>query len=60
MLEVHNINESVRVGDLYSLMIEYHFERKDYQECYALMKKMQERGASIKQFVDQEVMRTVA
>jgi hypothetical protein len=60
LLDMPNINEAVRIGDIISLMIEYHYERKDYQECYALMRKMQEKGASIKQFVDQEVVATVA
>lgn len=46
------IEQAVRRGDLYGIIIEFHFEKREYEKCLEYLKKMKERGIVIAPYVD--------
>ena len=46
------IDQAVRRGDLFAIIIEYYFETGDYQKCFDSLKEMKERGIIIAPYVD--------
>lgn len=52
LLEEPDIEQAVRRGDLYGIIIEFHFEKREYERCLDYLKKMKERGIVIAPYVD--------
>lgn len=47
----------MRRGDLFGILIEYHFDKAEYNKCFEYLKKMKERGIIITPYVDKEIVR---
>lgn len=51
-----DIEQAVRRGDLYGIIIEFHFEKREYERCLDYLKKMKERGIVIAPYVDKQIV----
>lgn len=42
-----NNENGVRFGDIYTLMIEYHYEQNDYQACFDILTLMKAKNINM-------------
>ena len=58
LLQVENISIAIRVGDIYSLLIEYHANRQRWKQAYAILEEMRESipETSIVYYVNQSLL----
>ena len=58
LLQVENIQIAIRVGDIYSLLIEYHANRQRWKQAYAILEEMRESipETSIVYYVNQSLL----
>jgi pentatricopeptide repeat protein len=42
ILQIENINFAVRIGDIYSLLIEYHANRQRWKQAFTVLQEMRE------------------
>jgi intraflagellar transport protein 140 len=47
-----DIEQSIRRGDLYGILIEHYFDKGEYNKCFEFLKKMKERGIIVSPYVD--------
>ena len=61
LLQVENINMAIRIGDIYSLLIEYHANRQRWKQAYAVLEEMRESipETSIIYYVNQNLLMTI-
>ncbi|KAG0579949.1 hypothetical protein KC19_4G137200 [Ceratodon purpureus] len=50
---------SLRVGDLYALLIEFYFRQGNSEQAYQLIEKMRSQKIPIGQFVDQNIVESI-
>jgi intraflagellar transport protein 140 len=46
----------VRAGDIFAVLIEYYYETKNYNACYEMLKKMQERKIIATPYIDTSIV----
>jgi intraflagellar transport protein 140 len=51
-----DIEHAVRAGDIFAVLIEYYYETKNYQTCYEMLKKMQERKIIATPYIDTSIV----
>lgn len=59
LLQDPMIEESIRAGDCYALLIEHYHGVGNFQEADVLIKEMKERGIQVQAFIDKEVLEEV-
>jgi hypothetical protein len=42
ILQVENVNNAIRIGDVYALLIEYHANRQRWKQAYTILQEMKE------------------
>lgn len=42
ILQVENVNSAIRIGDVYSILIEYHANRQRWKQAYGILQEMRE------------------
>ena len=47
-----DIDQSVRRGDLFAIIIEYYYETGEYKNCFDKLKEMKELGIIITPYID--------
>jgi len=47
-----DIEQSVRRGDLFAIIIEYYYETGEYRKCFDKLKEMKELGIIITPYID--------
>ena len=52
LLEEPEIEQAVRRGDIFAIVIEYHFEMQEYDKCFQYLKSMKEKGIIITPYID--------
>lgn len=50
-----NNENGIRFGDIYTLMIEFHYEQNDYQKCFEFLSEMKKKKINIGQYLDHNV-----
>ena len=58
LLQVENIGMAIRIGDIYSLLIEYHANRQRWKQAYTILEEMRETipETSIVYYVNQSLL----
>lgn len=61
LLQIDNLNFAVRIGDVYSLIIEYHSNRQRWQQAFAILQEMRETipETSIRYYVNPQLLATI-
>lgn len=59
LLETPNIDNSIRIGDVYAQLIEYYYSKENYQQAYQLLSKMRSKGIILNPYLDQEIIDTI-
>ena len=59
LLETPNIENSIRIGDVFAQLIEYHYSKESYQPAYQLLTKMKSKGIILNPYLDQEMIDTI-
>ena len=61
LLQIENLNFAVRIGDVYSLLIEYHANRQRWKQAYAILQEMRETipESSIRYYVNPNLLATI-
>ena len=52
MLSEPDIEQAVRRGDIFAIVIEYHFEMGEFDKCLQYLKMMKEKGIIITPYID--------
>ena len=50
------IEQSVRRGDLFAIIVEYYYEVGEYRRCLDKFKEMKELGIIITPYIDKEIV----
>lgn len=53
------IDNAIRVGDVFALLIEYYYKAKEFQKAYALIQQMRDRNIIISPYLDKEMTDTI-
>ena len=53
------VEESIRVGDCYALLIEYYHDAKLFQEAFDLMEQMRDRGIILNPYLERDIMEDI-
>jgi intraflagellar transport protein 140 len=53
------IEDAIRVGDCYAILIENHCHQGNYQDAYNYLKEMQERKIQIQMYVDKSMIESI-
>ena len=58
LLQVENIGMAIRIGDIYSLLIEYHANRQRWKQAYTILEEMRQSipETSIVYYVNQSLL----
>jgi intraflagellar transport protein 140 len=58
ILQVENVNNALRVGDVYALLVEYHANRQRWKQAYTILQEMKETipESSIRFYVNQNLL----
>jgi len=59
LLNEPDINDAIRVGDIFALMIEWFASQSDYGQAHQLIEKMHGRGIELAPYLDAELIDTV-
>ena len=61
LLSVDNINIAIRIGDIYSLLIEYHANRQRWKQAYSVLQEMRETipESSIRYYVNPNLLMAI-
>lgn len=61
LLQIENLNFAVRIGDVYSLLIEYHANRQRWKQAYTILQEMRETipESSIRYYVNPNLLATI-
>ncbi|DBA01282.1 TPA: LOW QUALITY PROTEIN: hypothetical protein N0F65_001787 [Lagenidium giganteum] len=59
LLEAPGIEEAVRVGDAYAMLVEAYYQDAEYDKCMEMMEEMKRRGLMLKSYVDSRVIMEV-
>ena len=59
LLEQHHIENALRVGDVYALMVEWYHSQGQMQEAYALVESMRARGIIVSPYLDHEMIQDI-
>lgn len=61
LLQVDNLNFAVRIGDVYSLIIEYHANRQRWKQAFAILQEMRETipESSIRYYVNPNLLMAI-
>ena len=59
LLETPNIDNYIRVGDVYAQLIEFFYSQNNYQQAYQLLGKMKGQGIILNPYLDQEIIDTI-
>jgi intraflagellar transport protein 140 len=51
------VEQAVRIGDVFALLVEYYHAEGNMQQSYVLIEKMQERKIIINPYLDTELVR---
>jgi pentatricopeptide repeat protein len=61
LLQLENLNAAIRIGDIYSIIIEYHASRQRWKQAYAALQEMREtvQESSIKYYINPKVIMAI-
>eukprot|EP01112_Ceratiomyxa_fruticulosa_P014738 TRINITY_DN4247_c0_g2_i1.p1 TRINITY_DN4247_c0_g2~~TRINITY_DN4247_c0_g2_i1.p1 ORF type:complete len:273 (+),score=65.78 TRINITY_DN4247_c0_g2_i1:108-821(+) len=59
LLEIPNIDEAVRLGDICAFLVDYHFSRGDANEAYQLIQRMAKEKVNLEIFLDAGLIKEV-
>lgn len=61
LLQVDNLNFAVRIGDVYSLIIEYHANRQRWKQAFSILQEMRETipETSIRYYVNPNLLAAI-
>ena len=61
LLQIENLNVAVRIGDVYSLIIEYHANRQRWKQAFAILQEMRETipESSIRYYLNPNLLMTI-
>lgn len=59
LLDEPGIEEAIRVGDAYALLVEAHYELGDMRQALETMETMKKRGLAVKNYVDPRLVQDV-
>jgi len=59
LLEEKDIEQSVRVGDVFALLVEFHTSKGNNQEAYDLIEKMRDRNIVLSYYLEQNLVENV-
>eukprot|EP00981_Chlorochromonas_danica_P002590 scaffold504_cov189-Ochromonas_danica.AAC.25 len=59
LLQDPEIDEAVRLGDVFAMLIEYNVQRRQYREAYDYLQEMQNRKVNVGHYLDQAVIEEV-
>lgn len=51
-----DIEQAVRRGDLFAIIIEYYYQMGDHKKCFQKMKEMKDLGIIITPYVDKQIV----
>jgi intraflagellar transport protein 140 len=53
------IDNAIRVGDVFALLIEYYYKINDYQKAFSLIEQMRDRNIILSPYLDQTMTDTI-
>jgi intraflagellar transport protein 140 len=53
------IDNAIRIGDVFALLIEHYYKTREYQKAYALIQQMRDRNIIISPYLDKEMTDTI-
>lgn len=58
LLQIENLNFAVRIGDVFSILIEYHANRQRWKQAYSILQEMRESipESSIRYYVNPNLL----
>lgn len=59
LLDTRDIESSIRIGDVFALLIEYHYAKRDMNAAYRLIEDMRERNIVMHPYLDQEMVNAI-
>lgn len=59
LLQDPMVEDAIRAGDCYALLIEHSYSTGNYQDAYQYMKEMKERNIQVQPYVDREILEAV-
>lgn len=59
LLQDPMVEDAIRAGDCYALLIEHSYSTGNYQDAYQYIKEMKERNIQVQPYVDREILEAV-
>ena len=59
LVDTKGINEAIRIGDVFSQLIEYHYNTKDYKGALVFLQKMQAKKILTQPYLDPEIVENI-
>jgi len=55
-----DVNTAVRMGDIFSLLIEFYFNNRDMDQAHQMIEKMKTRGIDLDAYLNRDMLQTIA
>ena len=59
LLEQHEVENAIRMGDVYALMVEWYYSQQQMEEAYALVERMRARAIILSPYLDHEMVQAI-
>ena len=59
LLEQRDIEASIRVGDVFALLIEFHYSQRNMEQAFQFIENMRERNIILSPFLDADMVNTI-
>merc|ERR1719401_2616444 len=59
MLDMHDIETAVRVGDIFAQLVEHYAEVQNFQRAYETVERMRQRGIDLTPYLDHALLVTI-
>ncbi|CAG9334634.1 unnamed protein product [Blepharisma stoltei] len=59
LLEVQGVDQAIRIGDVYSLLVEYYYAQQNFAQALQLINKMKQRRIILNPYLDQEMVERI-
>jgi len=59
LLEQHDVESAIRVGDVYALMVEWYYSQQQMEQAYSLIEKMRSRSIILSPYLDHEMVHAI-
>ena len=59
LLQERDIDRAIRCGDVFALLIEFHYGNKNYREAHSLIGQMQDRNIILNPYLAADMVSTI-